>query len=217
MSKLVLKWRMKEISLDWKKDNLNFFFWSWKENKLLDPTPTFLWVGTFSPMLRFLWVKMLKPSLIMWLFKEELINYLKFEVVASETKYVRVHKLLNEVVGNMSALEDQVVVCKRHDNVIRDLIVKFQRGCDTRKNLVPQPFFPLKSPNLIPKTWIVLEKCVFCSLRFVPIWEVSLTSYKHAYHEWCALYFFGFPTKCVQQGCGEEMHDSWWTLVGQKK
>jgi len=159
-------------------------------------------------MLRFPWVKMLKPSLIMWLFKEELINYLKFEVVASETKYVKVHKLLNEVVGNMSALEDQVMVCKRRDNVIKDLIGKFQRGCDTQRNLVPQPFFPFKSLNLIPKTWIVLEKCIFCSLRFVYIWEVCLTSYKHAYHEWCALYFFGFPTKCVQQGCGEEMHDS---------
>ncbi len=85
----------------------------------------FLW------MLRFPWVRMLKPSLIKWLFKEELVNCLKSEIVASEKEYERVHELLSEVVGNMFALEDQVMVCKKHDNVIRDLIVKFQRGCDT--------------------------------------------------------------------------------------
>jgi hypothetical protein len=53
---------------------------------------------------------MLKPSLIKWLFKEELVNYLKFEIVASEKEYEWVHELLSEVVGNMSALEDQVMV-----------------------------------------------------------------------------------------------------------
>ncbi len=127
------------------------------------------------------------------------------------------HKLLSEVVGNMSTLEDQVMVCKRHDNVFRDLIVKFQRGCNTQKNLVPQPFFPLKSSNLIPRTWIVLKKCVFCGLGFVPIWDICFTSYKHAYHEWCALYFFGFPTKCVQQECGEKMHGFMVDFSGSKK
>jgi hypothetical protein len=59
--------------------------------------------------------------------------------------------------------------------------------------------------------------CFFSGLGFIPIWEVCLASYKHAYHEWCALYFFRFPTKCVQQGCGEEMHDSWWNSEGLKK
>lgn len=87
------------------------------------------------------------------------------------------HELLSEVVGNMSTLEDQVMVGKSHDNVVRDLIVKFQRGCNTRRNLVAQPFFLLEILNLIPRTWIVLEKCVFCGLRFIPIWEVKSSSH----------------------------------------
>ncbi len=40
---------------------------------------------------------------------------LKFEVTVGEAKYERVHKISNEVVSNMLALEDQVLACK-HGN-----------------------------------------------------------------------------------------------------
>jgi hypothetical protein len=41
---------------------------------------------------------------------------LKFEVTVGEAKYERVHKISNEVVSNMLALEDQVLACKQHGN-----------------------------------------------------------------------------------------------------
>jgi len=162
-------------------------------------------------------VRMLKHSLIKWLFREELVNYLKFVVVASETKYGKVHNLLSEVVGNFFALENQVMVCKKHDNVVRDLIVKFQRGFHIQRNLVPQPFFPFKSLNLIPKTWIVLGSVFFVVEGLFLFGKYVLLPTNMHIMNGVALYFFGFLTKCVQQGCGEEMHDSWWTSMGLKK
>ncbi len=41
---------------------------------------------------------------------------MKFEVTIGEAKYERIHKISNEVVSNMLALEDQVLACKQHGN-----------------------------------------------------------------------------------------------------
>jgi hypothetical protein len=48
-----------------------------------------------------------------------IVDVLKLKFEESEAKYEKVHKLLVDVVSNMSALVDQVVICKRHDRVVQ--------------------------------------------------------------------------------------------------
>ena len=63
----------------------------------------------------------------------------------------------------------------------------------------------------------MLEKCSFCGLGFEPVWDVRLASCKHGYHEWCCRFHFENSTKCVEEGCNEEMHEGWWSAVGLVK
>ncbi len=49
------------------------------------------------------------------------------------------------------------------------------------------------------------------------MWVVQFASYKHVYHDWCAMYNLGTSIKCIQKGCEEEMHESWWNTMGFKK
>ena len=42
---------------------------------------------------------------------------------------------------------------------------------------------------------------------------MRLASCKHGYHEWCCRFHFENSTKCVEEGCDEEMHDRWWSAV----
>jgi hypothetical protein len=81
---------------------------------------------------------------------------------------------------------------------------------------VPQPSLLVENLDMVPKTWIIIKKCAFCGLRFSLVWVTPFASCKHVYDEWCALYYFATSIKCVQQGCGEEMHDSWWIPMGFK-
>jgi hypothetical protein len=37
-----------------------------------------------------------------------------------------------------------------------------------------------------------------------------------SFHSWCALSHFSTSTKCLQEGCGQEMHPLWWAQVGKK-
>jgi hypothetical protein len=83
--------------------------------------------------------------------------------------------------------------------------------------LQPQPLFPLKDIDLIPKTWVTFEKCALCGLRFALIWGVRFVSFNHVCHDWCVVYHFGTSSKCVQQGCEEEMHEAWWRFFSYKK
>ncbi len=53
---------------------------------------------------------------------------------------------------------------------------------------------------------IILKPCPFCQKKFEPSWDVKFTSYKHFYHSWCALSHFSTSTKCLFEGCGQEMH-----------
>ncbi len=45
-------------------------------------------------------------------FQRSIVDFLIFELEENEAKYEMVHKLLIDVVSNMSALKDQVVICK---------------------------------------------------------------------------------------------------------
>jgi hypothetical protein len=156
-----------------------------------------------------------------------IVDFLKLKLEENEAKYERVHKLLVDVVRSlvrlpmaaiiyMSALVDQVVICKRYDRVVQGVVVRSLRGGDTRRSLVPQPSLLVESFDPVPKTCTIIEKCAFFGLGFSLVWVARFASCKHVYHEWCALYYFAISIKCVQQGCGEEMHDLWWISVGFK-
>ncbi len=88
-------------------------------------------------------------------------------------------------------LEDQVVVCKQHDNVVQGLISNSQRGGDLCKGLQPQPFLPSEIVDLIPRTWVTLDKCSLCTLGLAHVWTACFASCQHVYHEWCTMYHFG--------------------------
>jgi hypothetical protein len=99
-----------------------------------------------------------------------IVDFLKLKLEESEAKYERVHKLLIDVVNNMSALVDQVVICKRHDRIVRGAAGRSLSGGDTRRSLVPQPSLLVESFDPIPKTWITIDKCAFCGLGFSLVW-----------------------------------------------
>jgi len=76
---------------------------------------------------------------------------------------------------------------------------------------------PLKDIDPILKTWDALKKCALCGFGFALVWGAQFASYKHVYHDWCVVYHFGTSSKCVQQGCKEEMDEVGWRFVGLKK
>jgi hypothetical protein len=49
------------------------------------------------------------------------------------------------------------------------------------------------------------------------MWVIKFALCRHVYHDWCVVYHFGTSIKCIQQGCEEEMHKSWWILASLKK
>jgi len=49
----------------------------------------------------------------------------------------KIHKEVVDAHDNLGILEEQVVTCKRHENVIQNLISKSLRGIDSRKGLQP--------------------------------------------------------------------------------
>jgi hypothetical protein len=95
-----------------------------------------------------------------------IVDFLKLKLEESDAKYEKVHKLSIDVVNNMNALVNQVVICKRHDRVVGGVVGRFLKGGDTRRSLVPQPSLLVESLDLIPRTWITIDKCAFCGLEF---------------------------------------------------
>lgn len=80
----------------------------------------------------------------------------------------------------------------------------------------PFPSIPPNPIEIKEKTWLMVEKCSFCGLGFDPIWATRLTSCKHFYHDWCALSHFNTSFFCIENKCGQEMHDAW-NVVGLRK
>jgi hypothetical protein len=109
------------------------------------------------------------------------------------------------------------VVYRRHNHVNWNLPMKCVKGVGSWRGLHPQPLLPLENVDPPPKTWIALKKCSFCGLRFSLVWVVWFASCKHFSHDWCAMYHFGTFIKCIQRGCEDEMHKSWWSVTGFKK
>jgi hypothetical protein len=85
-----------------------------------------------------------------------------------------IHKEAANAHNNLNALEEQVIICRWHEKVIWDWITKSLGRKDSRRGLQPQPFLLLEIVELIPRKWIVLEKCAFYGLRFFPTWVVWL-------------------------------------------
>jgi hypothetical protein len=54
-------------------------------------------------------------------------------------------------------------------------------------------------------------------IRFSLVWVAWFALCMHVYHDWCVVYHFGTSIKCIQQGCEEEIHKSWWISMGLKK
>jgi hypothetical protein len=51
------------------------------------------------------------------------------------------------------------------------------------RRVPPQPHIDLHVAMKSIGECILVEKCVFCGLEFVPIWATRFSSYKHVYHE----------------------------------
>jgi len=64
---------------------------------------------------------------------------------------------------------------------------------------------------------ILVGKCVFCGLGFVPIRVARFSSYKHAYHDLCSIHHFGQTIKCIVKECEAKMHEVYWGCVGLTK
>jgi hypothetical protein len=63
-------------------------------------------------------------------------------------------------------LENQVLVCKQHECVIKDLVSQSFRGFLLRRP-PPQPHFELQV--VIEFEWLPIKKCVFGVLGFAPM------------------------------------------------
>ncbi len=72
--------------------------------------------------------------------------------------------------SNMTAMENQIVICKQHDSAVWDVVGRSPRGVNTRRSLVPQPSLYVESLDPIPRTWITIEKCANCGLGLSHVW-----------------------------------------------
>jgi len=142
---------------------------------------------------------------------------LKSFVDEGNAKYEKIHKETKNVHNNLTTLKEWIVIYRWHKNDVQNLIGKIIRGVGSRRGLQPQPLLLLKDVDPISRTCVTLENCAFYGLRFAHVWGVQFVSCKHVYHDWCVVYHFGTSSKCIQQGCKEEMHEAWWRFVGLKK
>jgi hypothetical protein len=84
--------------------------------------------------------------------------------------------------------------------------------CPTLMSL-PLPLLCLESPYYLNFPCLLsILPCPFCQRLFEPTWDYKIASCKHTYHLWCAINHFSNSTKCLFEGCGQEMHLNWWAL-----
>jgi hypothetical protein len=69
-------------------------------------------------------------------------------------EFEKIHKEVVDAHNNLGILEEQIITCKQHENVIQDLISKSIRGTNSHRGLQPQPNLPLENIDPIPRTWI---------------------------------------------------------------
>lgn len=59
--------------------------------------------------------------------------------------------------------------------------------------------------------------CPFCHRGFELASDYKITSYRHVYHSWCAIFHFSNSSKCLLKGYEEDMHLDWWAFSSIKK
>ena len=139
-----------------------------------------------------------------------------FEGMAGEgdVELEKINKGEEGIVARVAELEVDSKKAGRLNRAVEVILTRLDSGAWLFRSIAPQPF---KHSKPAEKEWVVLEKCSFCGLGFQPVWDVRLASCKHGYHEWCCRFHFEKSTKCVEEGCGEEMHEGWWSAVGLVK
>ncbi len=73
-------------------------------------------------------------------------------------------------------------------------------------------------PNYLNSSCILsILPNIFGQRLFEHAWDYNIVCYKHVYHSWCAITHFFSSSKCLHEGCTEEMHPDWWAISGDKK
>ena len=139
-----------------------------------------------------------------------------FEGMADEgdVELEKINKGEEGIVARVAELQVDSKKVGRLSRAVEVILTRLESGAWLFRSIAPQPFKHSK-PDV--KEWVMLEKCSFCGLGFEPVWDVRLASCKHGYHEWCCRFHFENSTKCVEEGCNEEMHEGWWSAVGLVK
>lgn len=52
-----------------------------------------------------------------------------------------------------------------------------------------------------------LRIALFADQGLKDVWAGQITYYKHIYHGWCTFVYYSESTKCIDDLCGEEMHE----------
>ncbi len=114
--------------------------------------------------------------------------------------------------SNQYSLEHKVVASKKHHDVTVALLDKLQNVLGLAR-MIPLP------PNIVEENNVDAQACLWvehypcCRLGFEPLWVGQITSYKHVYHVWCAHVHFSSSIKCIDNLCGEDMHERRWVAT----
>ena len=94
------------------------------------------------------------------------------------------------------------------------------KACYERPGTLPSPspliYLDYKSGNVDTQV-VEIGVCPFCLRGFEPVWDCCLVSCRHAYHSWCAVTHFSNSPTCIDENCGQDMHDDWWVSAGVAK
>ena len=141
-----------------------------------------------------------------------------FEGMAAEgdAELEKINKGEEVIVARVFELEVDSKKAGRLSRAVEVILTRLDSGAWLFRSIAPQPFKHIKPDG---KELVMLEKCSFCGLGFEPVLDVRLASCKHAYHEWCCRFHFENSTKCVEEGCDEEMHEvqSRWSFQSEEQ
>ena len=146
--------------------------------------------------------------------QEFLVGDFEGMVDEGDAELEKVNKGEEGIAARVAELQIDSKKAERLRRAVEVILTRLDSGAWLFRSIAPQPF---KHSKPYEKEWVMLEKCSFCELGFQPIWDVRLASCKHGYHEWCCRFHFENSTKCVEEGCDEEMHEGWWSAVGLVK
>lgn len=146
--------------------------------------------------------------------QEYLVSDFKGMAGEGDAELEKVSKCEEGIVSTVAELQVDSKKAGRLSRVVEVILTRPESGAWIFRSIAPLPYKHSKPGDT---EWIRLEKCSFCGLGFEPVWDVRLASCKHGYHEWCCRFHFENSTKCVEEGCDEEMHEGWWSAIGLVK